>query len=165
MGIGAFRSGDHVPHTRTGHSERDVLGNSGAEQLWLLAHEANLLTQPRRIHGGDGNAIDGDGPLLHVIEALQQVHNGRFAATTWTNKRGNFAGRYAEAHPRQYRLVGPSWVGKVDVLCVCTPSREHHSTDAMAAAAAATRAYLKCNVAAHGVESLATSQRDEGPAI
>jgi len=81
MGSGQLRRLDNALHGHTRISKRNVCPHGTAKQKVLLEHNANLTTQPGRIHLGDINTINEHAPTVWNTEALNKLDQDAFART------------------------------------------------------------------------------------
>src|SRR5690606_35522680 len=61
--------------------------------------------------------VDGDGPVLDVVEAVEQARDRRFAGSRGTNDRHRLSGRYLEGYApedRPLRIIGEMDVAEGD---------------------------------------------------
>lgn len=64
---------------RLGPAIADVGLDRAAKQRGVLCHQGELLAQVIGVEFGDRPAIKQDAPLLGVVEAQQQIEQGRLA--------------------------------------------------------------------------------------
>src|SRR5712691_5655464 len=79
VGIGSLRRLNDLLEARPRLAVADVLGNRPTKQERLLEHDADLVPQVLELDLADVHAVDLDSPLVHVVEAAEQVHHGRLA--------------------------------------------------------------------------------------
>jgi hypothetical protein len=95
-------------------AEPDVAADGAREEMDVLQHESEASPKVARSMLADVDAVDRDAPLLHVVEAQQQVDDRRLAGPSRPDERDALPGLHLERHVPQHRLAGH--VGEADVL-------------------------------------------------
>ena len=70
----------------------DVVHNGAGEDKAVLHHDAHLLPQGFQGHAGDVRAVDQDPAGVHIVEAADEIDDGRFAGACGTDDRVGVTG-------------------------------------------------------------------------
>ena len=81
MCVGELRRGDDLLHRGARTGIGDVLGERAVEQDRLLLHDRDLAAQRGLRDMGDVLTVDQDPALVHVVEPLDQLDEGRLAGS------------------------------------------------------------------------------------
>ena len=81
-----------------GVAEPDVLGDRAGKQIHVLQHEAEQPAQLVERHLADVDAVDQDAPAGDVVEAQQQVDEGRLPRPGRSHDADSFARPHLERH-------------------------------------------------------------------
>ena len=103
---------------RVGTSVGDVLFERGGEEEDFLLYDRHLPTQRLQRPLADILIIERDPTCAHVVEARNEVDDGRLAAAGQSQQRDQFTGSGLEidvAEHRRARVVGEVDVIKLDV--------------------------------------------------
>ena len=92
----------------------DVLLHRLRKEEGLLQHDPQLSPQAVPGHSPDIHPIDADGPLVQVVEAGEEIHQGGLSGAGGSDQGDALAGSGAEVHPLQHRNVRD--VGEGNVL-------------------------------------------------
>ena len=84
---------------------RDVLGNGALEQPRVLQHHAKLAAQVRAGKAPCVRAVQRNAASVHLVEAHEQVDEGRLAGAGLAHDGHLLAGSRHEAHVAHERLV------------------------------------------------------------
>jgi hypothetical protein len=77
------------------------------KQVHVLQHHAEDAAKRAEIHLADVHIVDGDPPLLHVVETQQQVHDGGLARPVAPNDPDPLTGLVtSNGHVLEHRLAG-----------------------------------------------------------
>ena len=79
VSMGHVGGDDHLVFAGLGPAVADVLQNRAVQQRGILGHHADLGAQALLRHPSDVLAVDQDAPGLQIVEAQQQVDQGRLA--------------------------------------------------------------------------------------
>ena len=102
MGAGKRCGGDHSFHRLGRIGERDVVAYRSVEQYVLLEHDADLPSQPRRVHHGKIDAVDQDATALGDVETLHELRQRALAGPRGADDADNLAGRHVERDVMQH---------------------------------------------------------------
>mmetsp|Transcript_29520 Transcript_29520/g.73514 ORF Transcript_29520/g.73514 Transcript_29520/m.73514 type:complete len:308 (-) Transcript_29520:1576-2499(-) len=94
----------------------DVLLDAIGEQLCVLRNQTDLLSVGPQVQPGQGHAVNQNGPLLWVIEPLEEVDEGRLAPTRPPNERTHTAARNVQIDAGKDGLLGPHLVGEDHIV-------------------------------------------------
>ena len=78
-----------IVHVLVIEAVADVLSYSSRKQHWLLLYDSDLIMVPFWIEFLDVNTIEKDLTFIRVVEALDQLNNRRFTASTRTDESHN----------------------------------------------------------------------------
>ena len=105
---------------RCGPSHRDVFAHGGVLHPGVLQDHADLGSQAGAREVADIVAVEADRPPVDVVEAHEQVDEGRLAAAGWADDRDALAGSHVEieiADERAFGRVGKAHVLDIDQSC------------------------------------------------
>ena len=85
MGAYNFRGCDHFLLGCIELAVADVFQNRTGEDEGILQHDAHLAAQGAEGDIADVVTIDFDAAFIDVVEPAQQIDDGRFARTCWTD--------------------------------------------------------------------------------
>jgi hypothetical protein len=77
--------------------EPDILGNGGAEEHRLLAHNPNLIAEPADVDVLQVHAVQADGAGAGVVEALDELDDGALAAAAGSHQRHGLVRLHGQA--------------------------------------------------------------------
>jgi hypothetical protein len=100
---------------RAAAAHAHVVADARGEQQRVLLHEPDVRAEPAEVEGAQGAAVQQDVPGTRVVEALDELHDGRLAAARRADERDGGACGHDERESAQHGRVGPGGVGKVDV--------------------------------------------------
>ena len=86
VGIGNLGRLDYLLHGSILHAEGDVVVERVVEQDGLLVHVPHQLAQVAHPEILDVDPVDIDAPLVHIVEARQEVGHRRLARTRLTHQ-------------------------------------------------------------------------------
>ena len=92
----APRGGLDLVHAGVRAPEADVVGDRAAEQERLLRHDAHLRAQRPRRHLAQVVAVDEHAPVGRVVEARDELGEGRLARAGGADERHRLARRHDE---------------------------------------------------------------------
>ncbi len=92
IGVGQFGRGIDLVVAGLQPSVADVLHHRAGEQKGVLQHNAQLLADGGLLHGPDVLAIDGDRARVHIVEAAEQIDDGRLARARRADQGDGLAG-------------------------------------------------------------------------
>ena len=98
--------GEHVLTRGFGLGELDVVADAAREQERLLGHDAELAPQRVERDVGDVVAVDEHPPVERVVEAREQLGDGRLARAGGTDQRERLALRDREVDVLEHERVG-----------------------------------------------------------
>ena len=81
VGTGKPRGSFHIRVRCIGSRERDVRRDRVVEQKCVFEHDRDCVSQVGQREVADVDAVDGDGALVHVVEAHQQASERGLSAT------------------------------------------------------------------------------------
>jgi len=96
----------------------EVAGDRAAEQERLLGDDPDLVPDVVLGHLADVDAVERDRPAGHVVEARDEVDEGRLAAAGAADDGGRLTGRGTERDPAEAR-VAEFHVVELDVPARC----------------------------------------------
>lgn len=64
----------------------DIFHNRSRKQVRILKHHGNVAAQVVPLNVADINAVDGDGPALDIIEAVDEVRDRRLSGSRGTHE-------------------------------------------------------------------------------
>lgn len=64
----------------------DVFHNRSRKQMRILKHHGNVAAQVVPLNMADINAVDGDGPALDIVEAVDEVRDRRLSGSRGTHE-------------------------------------------------------------------------------
>ena len=64
----------------------DIFHNCSRKQMRILKHHGNVAAQLVPLNMADINAVDGDGPALDIVEAVDEVRDRRFPGSCGTHE-------------------------------------------------------------------------------
>ena len=67
-------------------SVTDILHDRPRKQVGILKHHGNVAAQLVPLNMTDINAVDGDGPALDIVEAVDEVRDRRFPGSCGTHE-------------------------------------------------------------------------------
>src|SRR5881397_3853976 len=82
-----------------------IVAYAGGEQDRVLNDESNVLSQVGQFQRVDGIAVDPDGSRVRLVEAQQEVDNGRFSGPAGTDYCDGLTGVDRQAEIVQDSLV------------------------------------------------------------
>jgi len=103
--MGQLRGGDHVLVGGVGPPIADVVHHRVAEQEGILQHDPDLAAQAVGRHVAHVVAVDQHRAAVHVVEARQQVDDGRLARAGRPDDGDGLARLGGQAHAAQHVLV------------------------------------------------------------
>ena len=101
---GGSRGGTHLFVAGLGPAVADVVGNAAREDHCFLRHHRDTRAQFGQAHMAQIDAINPDDPFADVVEALQQLEDGRLAGARRTDQGHRLTGADAQIEAVQYRL-------------------------------------------------------------
>ena len=104
--VGRLGRGDDLLARGAGLAVGDVLGDGAVEQPGVLQHHAELAPQVGRAHLVRVNAVERDAAATHLVEAHEQVDEGRLAGARGSHDGDLLAGLGHEAHVAHEGLLG-----------------------------------------------------------
>mmetsp|Transcript_47370 Transcript_47370/g.88270 ORF Transcript_47370/g.88270 Transcript_47370/m.88270 type:complete len:371 (-) Transcript_47370:394-1506(-) len=113
----------HVFAGGVGGAVEDVLLHRSRKQHRLLPHQADVLAQPAHAELFQRNAVQGDLPLLGVVEALHQLDRRGLAGARRPNQRNGGARLHHKVVPATHRDLRAGGVPEVHVVELDLPSR------------------------------------------
>ena len=103
MRIDRFGGGPDLRRRGARPAVGDVLGDGPAEQERLLQDHRHLPPQAGACHAAHVVTVNPDGPAAHVVEARDQVGDGRLAGAGASDQSDGLAGGDVEADVAQHR--------------------------------------------------------------
>ena len=67
-------------------SVADIFHDRSCEQVGILKHHGDMAAQLVPLNVADINAVDGDGPALDIVEAVDEVRDRRFPGSRGTHE-------------------------------------------------------------------------------
>ena len=64
----------------------DIFHNRSRKQMRILKHHGNVAAQVVPLNMADINAVDGDGPALDIVEAVDEVRDRRLSGSRGTHE-------------------------------------------------------------------------------
>ena len=64
----------------------DIFHNRSRKQMRILKHHGNVAAQLVPLNMADINAVDGDGPALDIVEAVDEVRDRRLSGSRGTHE-------------------------------------------------------------------------------
>ena len=123
IGIGNFHRLLHLLHGGVQFTKANVIGNGAGKEVGVLKHHAQGSPQivfPDVFHV---NPVVDHPPLLHVVEAVDQIGNGGLSCAGGPHE-GNFLTRFGkEAYILQNGVAGV--IAKGDILEANVPTQGH----------------------------------------
>ena len=121
MGIDSLRRGDHLFLRCIHFTIQDVVTDSPMENKIILSHDAHLFAQTLDADLCQIVAIDQNFTLFNIIEAADQVYDGRLSGTGRSHQRNGLPRLNGEIHVlqnlrlcRSSLVIGKGHVGKFD---------------------------------------------------
>ena len=116
-GLGPGGGIDHGSVSGIGTAIENVVAHRAVQQRGVLRDHADVLAQAVLRDAGDVLAVDHDAPRLHVVEAQQQVDEGRLAGAGAADHADLLARADAQLQPLDHRAVRAGGVvGEGDVI-------------------------------------------------
>ena len=103
-----------------GPGHRDIFAHGGVLHPGVLQDHADLGSQAGAREIADVVTVEADGAAVDVVEAHEQVDEGRLAAAGWADDRDALAGSHVEieiADERAFGRVGKAHVLDIDQSC------------------------------------------------
>ena len=94
-------------------AECDVVEDGVVKEHGLLRDDGDLIPQIARVDVADVGAADGDFSLLRIVEAQEEVRDGRLSRAAAADERDERAGLHGEAEVVQHGLFA---VAEFDVI-------------------------------------------------
>ena len=105
VAVGRLGRGDHAVGRGLAQAVGQVVVNGPAEQEGLLEDHADLPAQVAGVDLADVQAVDQDSPLVHVVEAGQEVDDRRLARAALAHDADPLARLDPETDALENRLV------------------------------------------------------------
>src|SRR5882672_3499976 len=106
LGVRLTGGADDVLEGRARASVRDVVQNRVAEEERLLGDEADQGTERGLSDFAEIVAVDRDPPGADVVEARQEIHEGRLAGAAHADERDDFASVDRQRDVAQREVLG-----------------------------------------------------------
>ena len=123
----ARATADDVVQAGIGSAIGDVVADRAAEQRRLLQDDADLVAQTLERHVAHVVTVDQHAALGDIVEARQQIDDGRLAAAGRAQQRDGLARLDRERHAAEHRLaaleVAESHVVELDSAAAPGPAR------------------------------------------
>ncbi|CAO4137227.1 hypothetical protein OFEAOIEE_LOCUS4996 [Methylorubrum extorquens] len=115
---------EHRRVVRFGSCEADIVHHGAVQQPDLLRHHRERVAQRILPHAGDWLFVDADLAAIDVVEALEQVHERRFARPRRSDDADLLAGRDRQRDAVERRVPRPVAEGDVAQFDLPAPRYE-----------------------------------------